>query len=271
MTGDEINYPVPISAPKEDFQGVFNNGLKLNSYENHDILNPHNREERKGKHTLKRSKSIFDEINDLYIKSSQKLKRQLSNTSHENDFNLKFCSLLLKQLDKNIAFSPKTLLACKSKIFSEIRKLENILSGKVKMETSCPEKRREYYYEQEESDDTNWEYYSKSEWVYQTPERQKMIPPRVEENQLMQPAVIYTTKKHTQIFELNANVGDLSNVEGRNDVVYNKKFMNHLVTLNNTEEMDVDMGPCPSTLTFPIPNYFPSQNAAACCDNAVSI
>lgn len=221
MTGDEINYPVPISAPKEDFQGVFNNGLKLNSYENHDILNPHNREERKGKHTLKRSKSIFDEINDLYIKSSQKLKRQLSNTSHENDFNLKFCSLLLKQLDKNIAFSPKTLLACKSKIFSEIRKLENILSGKVKMETSCPEKRREYYYEQEENDDTNWEYYSKSEWVYQTPERQKMIPPRVEENQLMQPAVIYTTKKHTQIFELNANVGDLSNVEGRNDVVYN--------------------------------------------------
>ncbi|CAG9853526.1 unnamed protein product [Phyllotreta striolata] len=248
-TEDNTNQKL-CNASEEDFQKVFNKYLNLNSYKPVDVLVPNEplkeEEEAPPKRPFKRTKSIFDEINELYNQPSKKPKlADGPPTGPPSD--RAFVESVRRRLAGHYAPGRKALLTCKSKIFTELNRIEEILSGKAAMEEPAREQQRADFYEDhsEEADDSNWRYFSKFEWVFETPPTQKIVPPKLEDNQL-QPAVIYSTRKHTQVFELDRNDKEtLIEFEGRQNVLIDKRAKHVYPSM----QVDSDKEPC-SSKTF---------------------
>ncbi|XP_050512481.1 uncharacterized protein LOC126888351 [Diabrotica virgifera virgifera] len=180
---------------------IFNN---LTSYQEKDLKefetskSDKKHERSKQKQSTKKSKSIFEQINQLYARSSQDC--NFGNTSRGESSNQNFCDRLAKQIGHNIDLDHQTIVACQSRILSEIKKVNDTLSGKTKMNQTPAESKCTYFYPQDNACDINFSLYNKSEWVFETPPRQR-IPNMVLEESELQPAVLCTTKKEKQLFE----------------------------------------------------------------------
>ncbi|KAG5883988.1 hypothetical protein JTB14_019970 [Gonioctena quinquepunctata] len=206
-----------------------------------------------------RSKSVFREINERYhARTEYHLNNNFNFLTPPQDSpspgNLKevvdskpkniysdFCKCLWRQL--HINFGHKALLDCKSRIAAKITKINYILSGKINsgsIMASEPYTLSRSALTKVSSEEPNFEYIPRSQWVYNTPPRQKMYVPKAEECQMI-PAVLCSTKKQINIYEMKPNIKvDLSNCSNREGIRCDTKFLNRVGSFEH--KMDVDLG-----------------------------
>ncbi|XP_072393006.1 uncharacterized protein [Diabrotica undecimpunctata] len=191
-------------------------------------------ERSKQKHSIKKSKSIFEKINHLYARSSQDYN---FDTFREESCNQNFCVTLAKQISLRIELDRKTIGVCKSRLLSEIKKIDGTLSGKIKMNNTPAESKCTYYYPQENNCDINFSLYNKSEWVFETPPRQRIPAMSIEESEL-QPAVLCTTKKEKQLFEWKKKLQvKTTDFNGKENIPINNYMDNVATTFNYDRNM----------------------------------
>ncbi|XP_023019856.1 uncharacterized protein [Leptinotarsa decemlineata] len=201
------------------------------------------------------SKSLFREINEKYNARAECLNnnfnyltppqdtpskgswegREISRNFRNSDSD--FCKNLYEET--RLDLGQKCLLDCRSRIVANIQKINLIISGKVdtslmEMDPYTPTKKNN----DRKNEEVKFQYVPKSQWVYNTPPRQRMQVQKVEDCQ-MQPAVLCTNKMQTNIYEVKKNFKiDLSNYTNRQGVEFDKKFLTRVGSFEHNEDAD---------------------------------
>lgn len=76
----------------------------------------------------------------------------------------------------------------------------------------------------------DFDYVPRCNWVFQTPPRQRIVIPKADEC-VIQPAVICTTKKRSNIYEMHPKFKvDLTGFSSRQNVEVDRRYMRHLAS-----------------------------------------
>ncbi|XP_057671888.1 uncharacterized protein LOC130903679 [Diorhabda carinulata] len=203
----------------------------INSHKENNFQNNNKSNNRKGNKAIKKSKSIFEEINQLYARSHSNNSHisQVNNSTKGLNSEYSFCNSLIQQLNAAFIIEPKKILF-KSKICTEIKNIDNMLRGNIKIDKTSKEANINDFYIDESGNDMKWMRFSQSEWIYNTPPRQKIIPPEFKESQL-QPAVLCTNQKQKQLFEWKPNL-NMDFFATKDNIVINDKYMEHTASFN---------------------------------------
>ncbi|CAH0549468.1 unnamed protein product [Brassicogethes aeneus] len=178
------------------------------------------------------SKSIFREINKRCGESntaSTPLFDSRKVQTQQRDINLVNNGDLLENLTVKVDIDNKPQIG--ANILQEIHRVDRILSGQDSDSDLSP-----YLVRQSNNPDNNMEFklYKPEEWVYSTPPRQRIVLPQPEESAI-QPAILCSTRKQHNIFELreSSNIRmDFEKFHNHQPISLDQRFLKHITTID---------------------------------------
>ncbi|KAJ8935186.1 hypothetical protein NQ314_012942 [Rhamnusium bicolor] len=155
-----------------------------------------------------------------------------------------FCKNLSEEIRIDLKQSD-ALLDCKLAVSKKTQKINDILCGKRTSEMEVSESSQNGKLDVDQNDQEEerkyFDYIPSCDWIYETPPRQRITLPKLDECAI-QPAVICTTKKKSNIYELNPNINvDLTNYTNRQNVEVDGKYLKHLASFEDKTQADFGM------------------------------
>lgn len=136
--------------------------------------------------------SFYDRITETksVFQNKQFHVNPFSNTNFKNyAANSNFCSFLAHQL-LDEGFQEEAVMECKDQMRNKILNLNNILRGRVSNCSKQLIKRFEAIEVNPDSLNVSLDFIPQSEWVFETPTRQKVVKPKLKKR-CIQPAILY--------------------------------------------------------------------------------
>lgn len=218
----------------------------LNSQKSDQLREESNKNPPKGNCIVRNnSKSLFRKINErcarAKAKNSNNFNYPISTVANSNSKVERFCpSTFSLNLSREICVDLNQsdyLLNTRLAIKKKIRDVNDRLVGKMNTGHTTPKRNEQV---KDGGDQNDFHYVPKCNWVYETPPRQKVVLPRVEKCAI-QPAVICTAKKQSNIYELHQTVNvDLSEYINRQNVEVDRRYMRRVASFD--EKVEADLG-----------------------------